>query len=266
MKIYLKFFKNAFHSRWAYKFDAVFRCIGSLIEVFVQISVWTALYYFTNTEAIGSEAIGLQDMISYAIISTGISILAGNSVIYTVDNKIKTGEIATDFIRPIHFQSYMLATTLGSNLYDFIFRFLPLLVIFIPIYGLYIPKPETWIIFIITLVNGVLINFLMAYILGLVGFWYLSIWHLGRFLSDFTRLLSGSFVPIWFFPNILATISLFLPFRLIYFVPISIYLEKVTLSQGFVYILQQFGWIVSLYLLSRWVWNRGVDKLVVQGG
>ncbi|BCZ46172.1 hypothetical protein psyc5s11_22390 [Clostridium gelidum] len=180
MTMYFKFFKNAFASNFEYKFDAIFRGLVQVIEIVVQISVWTALYYFNNNSGISKDNIDLKVMIYYVIISAGISILVNNNVINIIDKKIRTGEISSDLIKPINFQAYMFSIATADNIYNFIFRFIPVLLIFIPFYGIYIPSIKTAIIFLISLINGVLISFLLAYILGLVGFWYLSIWHLER--------------------------------------------------------------------------------------
>jgi len=266
MTTYLRFARNAFSANAAYRFDSVFQGIGRLIRVVVQIAVWAALYRFTEVKQLGDVAVSLQDMIYYTIVSALITALADNEVIYEIDGKIKTGEIAADFIKPVSFQAYMLSTMLGKSLYSLVFRFAPMALVLIPIFGLYLPDWRTVLIFIPSLLCSVLISFLLSFILGLVGFWYLNIWHIERFLSDFTRLFSGSFVPLWFFPDVLNTISLFLPFRFIYFVPISIFLEKVSLSQAGLYLLEQLLWIAGLFLLSRIVWKRGIRRLVIQGG
>src|SRR6185436_4423303 len=108
--------------------------------------------------------------------------------------------------------------------------------------------------------------FLLAYLLGVTGFWYLEVWHLDRFLGDLVRLLSGAWIPLWFFPVFLLQVSAFLPFRLIYFAPLSIYLEKQSLATAISWIGQQVFWIFLLIVLEQLIWKRAVRKLVVQGG
>lgn len=193
MKLYLKLLRNAFHSNFAYKFDAFFRVIQEIIKMVVQLSVWTALYAVAGNAVGGIE---LKTMISYAIISAGVNSLVSTQVIYLVESKIKTGMIAMDFIKPMNFMGYLLADSLGNSLYQFLFRFLPLLLIFCPIFGLELPSLEMFLAFTAALLGGIFLNFLLSYIMGLLGFWYLSVWHLERVLSDLTYLFSGSFIPL----------------------------------------------------------------------
>ena len=266
MTVYLKLFRNAFRSHFAYKIDAVFRAIRQSITMLVQISVWLALYAFRDGAGIGANNIGLQTMIWYVIISAGVNSLVESNAIYLVEDKVRSGMIATDLIKPLHFQRYIFSISAGNSIYNFVFHFLPMLVIFAPIFGMYTPRLETIAIFAITLMGGMAISFLLSYILGLVAFWYMQVWHLGRLLYDFTRLFAGSFIPLWFFPDTLYSISLFLPFRFIFFVPISIFLEDVTLTDSLWLVLQQWAWIGALFLLTRLVWRKAQGKLVVQGG
>lgn len=262
MKLYFKFFRNAFLSNFTYKIDILFRFVKSFIGLFVQISVWTALFK-GNFDKSG---INLSLMISYSIISTGVSCLVDSRAIYTVEDRIRTGIIATDLIRPVNFMGYIFSISIGNNIYNFLFQFIPLVFIFCPIFGLYLPSSERIIPTIISMLGGILINFLLSYILGLVGFWYLSVWHLGRLLSDSIRLFSGAFIPLWFFPDVLYQMALFLPFRFIYFVPISIFLGELKICEIPSVLTVQWLWIVFLFCLSQLIWKYGKKKLVVQGG
>ena len=90
--------------------------------------------------------------------------------------------------------------------------------------------------------------------------------HLDTITHNIIGLFSGSIVPLWFFPDALEKVSYFLPFRLIYFVPISVYLNKAGFFGSINLIMQQFIWIISLHLLMEGIWKLGIKKLVVQGG
>lgn len=85
-------------------------------------------------------------------------------------------------------------------------------------------------------------------------------------MDDVLRLLSGAFIPLWFFPTALADISSFLPFRLIFFTPISIYLEKISGVEAGGLIAQQLLWIIALLVVEKILWRKGIRKLVIQGG
>jgi ABC-2 type transport system permease protein len=101
--------------------------------------------------------------------------------------------------------------------------------------------------------------------MGLIGFWYMRGWQ-STIIWILNRLFSGAYIPLWFFPQILVTISYFLPLRLMYFAPISIFLGTVTPLDCLYIILQQFGWMFVLYAVIMVMWRAAIKKLVIQGG
>ncbi|HEX3027789.1 MAG TPA: ABC-2 family transporter protein [Clostridia bacterium] len=266
MRLYMEFIKNAFLSSIAYRMDTFLHMLGKLLALFVQISIWYAL--FKGSSEVGSNmgTVTISEMVSYTMISTFISIFVQNSCISLIDHKINTGEIGMDLIKPMNFKLYLLSMMGGNIIFRIIFEIIPLLAIGIPVFGLMIPTWLHFLLFLIALINGAAVFFLLSYIFGLTGFWYISVWHFDRFLFSTTRLFSGAFIPLWFFPDVLNKVSSYLPFKSIYFVPITIYLEKVGTADALWLILQQLVWIGVLTIVEKAMWKNGIKKLVVQGG
>ena len=267
MKIYIQFIKNKLQASMTYRSDLVISTVASLIKLFIQVFLWTALYNGKLQINSNSGIITIKEMITYSILSTGISVFTGNGVIYMVSEKIKSGEIAMDLIKPFSFKSLLLCETIATNISTFFIKFIPILSIGIIIFGFNIPPWRYIVLFIITVVNSMLINYMICYLLGLVAFWYLNTWQFDRLLrSSIMAILSGSFLPLWFLPKVVSDISGYLPFRHIFFTPISVYLGKVDLQQALVLIVQQILWVGILTVIERVIWNKGTKKLVIQGG
>lgn len=266
MKVYFEIVKNTFNSNTAYRANLFFFLLGRLIALFAMVSVWSAIFYNTAKTNSSAGDISLRDMITYVIISTGISIIINNNVAGDIGSKIRSGEIAMDLIKPINLKACLLCQTLGNNAVKLMFQLIPFLLMGILAFGLECPKWDFFVIFLISLVNGLIINFFLAYITGIIGFWYLSVGHINRLLSDISTLLSGYIVPLWFFPKSLLIISDFLPFKLMYFSPITIYLGKISYWESIAILIQQYLWIVILLVIEKVMWIRGVKKLVIQGG
>jgi len=104
------------------------------------------------------------------------------------------------------------------------------------------------------------------FLFGMLGFWYLTIWHLDQFLNDIIKLFAGVWIPLWLFPGFLSDFANYLPFRLIYFSPITIFLEKVTIEEILFIYMQQLITVVFLVLLIALTWRKGIRKIVIQGG
>ncbi|MTI66332.1 MAG: hypothetical protein FH753_06995 [Firmicutes bacterium] len=266
MICYLQFAKNVFQSKLAYRMNVFLSILHRIATLFVEVSIWSAIISQTGEISTEMGMISLKEMVSYAILSTGISIIISSNTILEFEDKIRTGQIAMDLIKPMKFKLYLFFENLGNNLFRIIFELIPVVIVGILCFGIDTPSREYAFFFLIALINGMIIYFILTCILGQLSFWLLTVWHLDKLLNDMLKIFSGRFIPLWFFPKIFIIISAFLPFRLIYFSPMSIYLEKVSKIEIGNILIQQIGWILILFILDTILWKKGINKLVVQGG
>ena len=110
------------------------------------------------------------------------------------------------------------------------------------------------------------IQFLYSLIIGLLAFWLIVTWPLNMFFNAIYKLLSGAWIPVTMFPETLYRINLFLPFRAIYAVPVSILTSSMKVIKIWQSIGVQVMWLVILYILVQIIWHVGRNKLIVQGG
>jgi ABC-2 type transport system permease protein len=68
------------------------------------------------------------------------------------------------------------------------------------------------------------------------------------------------------FPDSVQPILNFLPFRGIMDTPFRLYMGHIPPDQLLNVISHQLIWIVILIALGRWILNRGLKRLVIQGG
>jgi ABC-2 type transport system permease protein len=265
MRVYIELLKNSFQSNIAYKLNLILSIVSKVVLLFIQVSIWKALIkgsVVTNTTV---GAISLKEMITYTILSTTMASLIW-SVLPNVNKKITSGEITMDLIKPLNFKRYIFFDFHGGTLFRLIFEVIPVFVVGLVVFGF---EASTWdktILFIVTTINAIILYFMISYVIGLLAFWFLNVNILGSLLFTLTSVLSGSIIPLWFFPKTFYEICQYLPFGLIYNSPISIYLGKISLSGAFIIILQQYLWIAALLLIEKSVWHRGIKKLVLQGG
>jgi len=270
LRVYWEFVKIAFRARLAYRAEVGLLLVGRVLALFVQVAIWRALLGAEGNADSTMGSITLREMVTYVIVSRCISVFvslfAGYSPLWRMGDKIRTGEIAMDLTKPVSLRDNLFWETVGNNLFEVVFGVLPVLLLGALVFGMDVPSATYLLLFAVAAINGLLIYFMISYVVGLLAFWYLEIWHFERLLNDLVTVFSGALIPLWFFPSFLITVSQWLPFRLIYYAPISIYLQKEPLSAVGLLVLQQFLWLGLLLLLERGMWKRGVEKLVVQGG
>ena len=260
--MYLEFFRKAFQERYAYRFNLIVTALGSLLTLWAQVFIWMALLAGDST-----EGINIASMLSYVIISAIIMTLTSTTMSYQLGQKVQTGDIMMDFLRPISLKNYLFADNLGNNIFQVSFITLPAAIITGLIFGFEIPDSALNILlFLPSLVIGVLISFYFHYLVGLLAFWLETTWYIPFFTGALIQLFSGATIPLWFYPEWLYQITEWLPFRLIFFEPISILLGERQGLQLLTIFSFQVMWVGILWLVERFLWKRVQTKIVVNGG
>jgi len=89
---------------------------------------------------------------------------------------------------------------------------------------------------------------------------------MGAVKDHVIRLLSGSIIPMWFFPEWMERLLNLLPFVYIYQLPLDIYINKHSQEILLGKMIMQFLWVVILLVLFLYLQKRTVKKVLVQGG
>lgn len=266
MRKYFEYIRNAFKADLAYRVDYFVSLAFAFVALFIQLYLWRALLGQSGQASTDMGVITLSEMTTYVLVSVVISTLVDSNVISNISGVIRSGQISMDLIKPMNFQAYVFCSMIGHNFFRFLFRLLPVLAVGIVFLSIEAPSLPNLFLFLVTLVNAIAISFLINFCLGLLAFWYMSIWQVEQIFGRSIDIFSGFWIPLWFFPKILVNISNFLPFRLMYFVPISVFLGKVEPVDCMYLLIQQLIWIVVLFGMTRLMWRMAIKKLVVQGG
>ena len=119
---------------------------------------------------------------------------------------------------------------------------------------------------LLSIVLAYAIQFLYSLIIGLMAFWLIVTWPMNMLLSAIYKLLSGSWIPVAMFPEMLGRLNLFLPFRAIYSIPVTIITTPMEKGNIYSDLGVQLAWILILYTATAVIWRIGKKKLIVQGG
>jgi ABC-2 type transport system permease protein len=259
---YLEFAKVAFSREAAYR-PQVFTHIGSvLLRVFLLSTLWTALYRNNGEQA----GITLDWMITYATIALLLDLIYGVNGAYVIREKIREGGIAIDLMRPISVPLYVLADTVGQTSFAAL-QIIPALALSLLMVHLNLPaSPIAGLAFVVSVGFGFIVNFFLDLIMATITFWTMEIFGVQLMVQFISSLLSGSLVPLFFFPGILQQIALALPFAAIYNAPLSIYIGKVSGTGILTTIGSQAVWALVFGVFALGLWRIGERRVVIQGG
>ena len=262
MSLYLEVLKKSFYSEYIYKANTFIKIIRNVIIVLVLISIWS------NLLKLGSVSeIDIPGMMTYIILAMFIRNLVYSDVADVLIAKIRDGSISSEFIRPVRLNLYLFFSQMGRNFFNVLFSTIPVLVTALFFLKFTVPlDPIRWLLFTGSVVLSVLLMFLVYYCFALLIFWLKTGLFINMLLGALFEIFGGITIPLWFYPKGLITVGKYLPFRLVFFEPISIFLEKSTISQSVVTIIVQFIWIIGLFILQELIWQRAQKVVTVQGG
>lgn len=207
------------------------------------------------------------DALTYTWLTQGLLVTIYIWGWYDIAERIRSGDIVSDFQRPVDFQWYWLAQDLGRAAYHFVFRGIPPFVVGMLAFSLFLPHDGiTYLLFLVSVFLATCLSFAMRFIVNIAAFWLLDYRGVVGLLAILWTFLSGSIVPLALFPGIWRTVAEALPFAGMIQTPVDVFLQP-RHGLGLAVLLgQQLLWTLLLLLGGRWLLARARRRLVVQGG
>lgn len=256
----LEFIKIGFKQRLVYRSSTIWGFIAAALALFLQIMLWKTLLE-SNLKNDGRE---LSDFVMYLCITAFIGTLTNCSITETIAALVRDGSIASSFTRPTSFKNQILSVQIGDNLHRLLFtQVFPIALVF-AIYGVKLPGLANGLYFFASALLGAVIAFELQYTTGLLAFFLTQTWYVRFYYNGFMTVFGASAIPLWYYPEWLASISYFLPFRYISYEPVCIFLQ--TTAAPWQVLLFQLAWIAVVWLIQTMMWHAAQRKLVVQGG
>ena len=206
----------------------------------------------------------VSDTLTYNWIAQGLLMVVNVWGWSEISLRVRTGDIVTDFSRPYDFQLYWLAQDQGRAFFHLLFRGIPPFVVGALVFSLRLPHhPYTWILFLVSVSLAVAVSFSVRFMLNLAAFWILDDRGVYGLCASVWLVLSGTIVPIPFFPDWLRNIVRLLPFPAMMQVPVDVFLER---PGAPALLLFQVFWALALLAAGRLVLHSSVRRVVIQGG
>jgi len=263
MKIFWSFTRQAFHNTVIYRFEFWLRLVSAFLWMYSIQWVWRTLY----TQRPGAFGVSLEQMVTYGVLGMVLETFLDVGPEWYMATQVRSGAIDTDLMKPLDFHVHMLARSTGEMLFSLGVISIPALLIGYTLFDLQLPPDvSTGLLFGISLVLGYLVLFHLGFLLGSLALVTLDIRSISWAYYSLVSFFAGQMVPLWLFPQFLRVLAEALPFKSVYYIPMSIYIGTFTGAAALQAIAFQAVWAVVLLLISRWAWSRVRARLVVQGG
>jgi ABC-2 type transport system permease protein len=260
---YLSLYLAAVQRSIAYRQTIILALTANLVWIIIPYFLWQAIF----AENAQIENFDWERMRTYILLAYAINALLTFRTESQMMATIRTGEIATELMRPVDYLKMQLAGALGAATVEALLC-IPLTLV-IGVVWLDILPPASVLnaaLFFVSVALGFLVKFLISYITGLICFWTLNSLGLLWTRAALTNIFSGAFIPLNFLPGVLQAAAWILPFRAVVFTPIQVYFGDVQGTELLGVLVLQVFWCVALWLLARLFWQPSVRTLTVQGG
>jgi ABC-2 type transport system permease protein len=183
-------------------------------------------------------------------------------------DRIRSGDVVMDLLRPQHPVVTYLAQDLGRAAYAVLVRFAPPMVIGAIFFDLWLPqRASTYLLGTISIILGVLVSFGCRFLVNACSYWLLDnngpvlVWVLS------SSVLGGLYFPLRFLPApVMWTLWLGTPFPSILQAPLDVVTERGGAPGPVAIVGIQVFWAVAVLAACFVVQRRAERKLVVQGG
>lgn len=184
-----------------------------------------------------------------------------------VGERVRTGDIAVDFLRPIDPQLAYLAGDLGRAGINLLGRGVPALAIGALLFDLaWPPGLLSWALGALSVLIAVVAAFSGGFIINLLSFWLIEIRGVRMLWMICSGFLCGLYVPVPWFPGWLQTLAQWSPFPAMLQNPIDILSGRVVGADIGTTLAGQLAWTVVLLGVGQVVLRLGRRRLEVQGG
>jgi len=239
----------------AYRGPMLIWLVGNILQSVVMVCVWQAT---KADNLIGGYT--KAELVNYYIASLFLSWLV---LWYPFDylfKEIRDGQIVlSTLIKPISCFISTFGREVGWHIISSVVGLITSLILFYSFSSNTFWKvPVVNLLFLIpALLIAILVTFSFTLNMSLLAFWFIDVGAIGSFFWIGRSVLGGATIPISFLPFWIKDLAVFLPFRYMFSFPLEIFFNKLTMVEIFQGLLIGIIWVVSLYYIYRYLWDKG---------
>ncbi|MFE5323998.1 ABC transporter permease [Paenibacillus sp. NPDC056579] len=256
----------AVRQRMQFRFDFIMTLISTLMFSVMYYMLWKAIYMYSTDTALPWE-----QLITYVMVGQAINFArwspAERAPTYAMAQRVRTGDIALDLIRPVDFQVQRFLEAAGFFIVEMLWVNIPAMLLLIFILGISPPPDAAAVIgFAVSLCIGFLVAFSINSIIMMISFMTTNTFGVQLAKRAIVDIFAGTLIPFEFFPEALRRVLELLPFQSMAYIPLSIYTGRLSGIHMLTALLEQLGWAAVMIIISRLLWMKAAKRLSINGG
>ena len=241
--IYIKMYRK-------YPMELFLKLVYLPVQMLMYIFLWKTLLRYNDAE--------LSYMVCYYL----FVILLGYAFPFVhiatdIQKDVEQGTIANFLVRPVQYVIPVISKY-AAWMFCYSVIFVPAVLFAIIYRGILL---QNFLLFLIFLILGMVIEFLIWYNLGLLALKFERIRGVLIAFRAFKSLVSGAIIPISLFPQVLRIVTELLPMKFYIYTPIIVLLEEEAMGRIAGNMFLALAWIIILTEIAILQWRCGLKKL-----
>lgn len=264
MKKYLKIVSGAIQKQLAFRARMVLWLLVDIGHIAILPFIWIAIIH----EKGNINGFAPADIITYYIILSFVSFVTSSHNAKYVEQDIISGNLNKFLIKPVIYCVRNYVSGLGYNIIAGTIALctITVLYLFFPQFILLPFSVNHFVLFITSLFIASFLSTLIQQITGFTAFWIGDTGGIRHLRYMIEKVFSGEFAPLTLYPIFMQTIAFALPFKYLYFIPISLYLGNLSVEEGIYEIIKGIAWLGIFLCLLIIMWKRGLRRYEGSGG
>lgn len=260
---YIAIFNITWEQELTYRLNFVLWRFRSVLQLLLVYFIWWTVFQ-NQTQVFNYTQAGI---LTYVLISAVIKAVVLSSRVVDVAGQIYEGNIVNFLLKPIGFINFYLIRDLSDKLLNILFVIFEVSALFFVLKPEFIVQSNNLIIleFLLACILGLILNFAMAFTIGLLAFWVENAWGPYFLLTIFLETLGGGLFPIDIMPRNIANLLMLTPFPYLIYFPAKVYLgtlSNIDLTKGFLILI---FWVVALTLIMMFTLKQGLKTYTAIG-
>jgi ABC-2 type transport system permease protein len=259
-------FKLVWIDRMAYRVNFCLDILSGIVSSLIVVFLWLAIYKSSGRNLIGGYS--LPEMVTYilggGLINTFILTTAEN---HETSQTIQDGSLSGMLIKPINPYWIWLVRDFGTKSFFLSLGLMGYVLVFLffRAYLTFSMGLSALLLFILSIGLAALLQFLLFESLSLLSFWLENTSGIRFTMRVVMEVVGGAIIPLSFFPGVFQKIFEFMPFPYLIYLPMRIYLNKISPEQVFAEIIKEGLWIFGLAIVNLEMWKKGIRQYVSMG-
>jgi ABC-2 type transport system permease protein len=243
------------------------RYYTGIVTYFIYVSVYYFIWKAIYEHSTSIEGFDFAHLLTYIGVGWIIRSFYFNNIDQDLAYQVMEGRLAMDLIKPVNIQLMYVARAAGESVFRLALLTIPTAVVLFLVYPLRLPASLGHAgAFLVSVSLSFLIVAAINFAVGTFALRLQSILGLLRAKFFLLELFSGLLLPMTFFPHMVQRIVDLLPFQYISYVPMLIYLGKLSGGGLARAIAIQIFWVGVLLAIGDGLWRWSTRRLIIQGG